>query len=153
MQQLKGFEQHSYNSLAKRFDYLVSRQTLTEWIAKGVIRPAQITSENRNTHLLFSTKKLNAIHHLMKKAQIYHAMKVPPSNRQTFAQRLATGRRHAEAVALGIEKRRKAGQPHGRGPDPALNPDDAVGRTHLTFDPKQDKNLIRIFGGFGKWKT
>jgi len=153
MQTLKGFEQHSCNSLAKRLDFLVSRQTLTEWIATGTIRPAQITKQNHNTHLLFSTAKLNQLHRLLKKAQIYHASKIPPGSRQTLAQRLATGRRNAEAVALGIEKRRKAGKYAGRGPDPAMNPDDAVGRTHLTFDPRQDKNLIRIFGGFGKWKT
>jgi len=153
MQTLKGFEQHSYSSLAERLGYLVSRQTLTNWINNGTLRPSQSTRQSHNTHLLFSTAKLNALHKLLKKAQIVHAAKIQGSSRYTLAQRLATGRRNAEAIARSNKRRRKGGLGEYPEPNPAMNPNDAVGRTNLTYDPSRDKNLIRIFGGFGKWKT
>lgn len=152
MQTLKGFEQHSFSSLASRLDYLVSRQTLSNWVENGTLRPAKITRNAKNTHLLFSTSKLNQLHRLLKKSQIFHAAKLPCSGRQSLAQRLEAGRRNAAIVGRLIEKRRLEGKPHGRAPNPATNPDDAVGRIHLTFDPKADKNLIRVFGGYGCWK-
>lgn len=153
MQTLKGLEQHSFSSLAERLDYLVSRQTLSNWVENGTLRPAKITRNPKNTHMLFSTTKLNQLHKILKKAQILQAAKIPFSTRQTFAQRLETGRRNAASVGRLIEKRRLEGKPHGAGPNPAMNPGDAVGQTYLTFDPKKDKNLVRVFGGFGKWKT
>lgn len=153
MQTLKGFEQHSFSSLAARLDYLVSRQTLSNWVDNGTLRPAKITRQPKNTHLLFSTSKLNQLHKLLKKAQIVHAAKISSPGRSTLAQRLACGRRNAELLFHGNKERRKNGLEEYREPSPAMNPDDAIGRRHLTFNPKHDKNLIRIFGGFGKWKT
>jgi len=153
MQTLKGLEQHSFSSLAERLDYLVSRQTLSNWVDNGTLRPAQITRQPKNTHLLFSTAKLNALHKLLKKAQIVHAAKIQGSSRCTLAQRLATGRRNAKACHEINKWRRHLGRKELSEPNPAMNPEDAIGRMSLTYDPTRDKNLIRIFGGFGKWKT
>ncbi|NDE18057.1 hypothetical protein EBZ80_24370 [bacterium] len=153
MQTLKGFEQHSYSSLTERLGYLISRQTLTNWINNGTLRPAQVTRQSHNTHLLFSTAKLNALHKLLKKAQIVHAAKIQGNSRFTLAQRLATGRRNAKACHDNNELRRHLGRKELSELNPAMNPDDAIGRMSLTYDPTRDKNLIRIFGGFGKWKT
>lgn len=153
MQTLKGFEQHSFSSLAARLDYLVSRQTLSNWVENGTLRPAKITRQPKNTHLLFSTAKLKQLHKLLKKAQIIHAARLPAESRQTLAQRLATGKKNAAAWAKSNEERRRRGKTESREPNPAMNPEDAVGRMHLTYDQNQNKNLIRIFGGFGNWKT
>lgn len=153
MQTLKGFEQHSFASLTERLDYLVSRQTLTNWVGNGTLCPTQITRQKKNTHLLFPTAKLNALHKLLKKAQIVHASKISGNSRYTLAQRLACGRRNAELIFHGNKERKKNGLREYPEPNPAMNPEDAVGRRSLTYNPKKDKNLVTIFGGFGKWKT
>lgn len=153
MKTLNGFEQHSFSSLAERLGNLVSRTTIRDWVLNGTLTASQITRQKRNSHLLFPTAKLNALHKLLQKAQAYHAARAKTGTRFTMAQRLDVGRRNAAAVAKANKIRRLAGKPEIRQPEPAMNSDDAIGRVSLTYDPKKDKNLIRIFGGFGKWKT
>lgn len=152
MKTLNGFEQHSFSSLADRLGNLVGRTTIRDWILNGTLTPTQITRQHRTSHILFPTAKLNALHKLLLKAQAHHAAKVKTGTRFTLAQRLVVGRRNAEAAAKTNKIRRLSGKPEVYQPEPAMNPEDAIGRVSLTYDPKKDKNLVRIFGGFGNWK-
>jgi len=153
MQTLKGYEQHSYSSLAERLDYLISRQTLTEWIQRGIIRPAQITRQKKNTHLLFHKNKLDQLYKLLREAQEEHASKIKGLKHVTLQQRVESGQRNSERIVRANERNRREGKPEQREPDPATNPRDAVGMTSLTLNPSLAKNYVRVFGGFGKWKT
>lgn len=144
---------HSFSSLAERLEHLVSRQTLSTWVQDGVLQPAKITRQNKNTHLLFPAGKLNQLHRLLQQSQILHAETIPLGKNHKLADRIATGKNNARAAAQLNERRRQMGRPEVPEPNPATNADDAIGRVRLTFDPSKNKNHVRIFGGFGKWKT
>ena len=145
------FEQHSFNSLSKRLGRLVSRQTLTEWIKAGVIKPTMMTKTANSTHLLFPKTKLAELHALLKEARDERIAKQAPSAQA--ARRMARIGEEAAAVAARTnEKRIKKGLKPIREPNPAMDDDDAAGITRLTLTPDRIENVQKIFSGYGLYR-
>ncbi|NBT35460.1 MAG: hypothetical protein EBT03_07960 [Betaproteobacteria bacterium] len=142
-----GYEQHSFNSLARRLRHLVSRQTLTEWVRGGKLKPALKTEGSHNSHLLFHKKKLDQLLQLLEKGYQERLEKFAKTNAEAARYRAA-----ATANALRVfeanKKRRAAGQDEIVEPNPCMNDSDARGIVHLTHGPKAKK----IFSGFGLYR-
>jgi len=151
MQKLKGLEQHSYNSLAKRLGHYVSRQTLKTWIDSGTIRPALQRTSSRNSHLLFPTAKLNQLRDLLKQA---HEERLGRSGES--AARVARMRQNALASARQRAEENERREARGRQPlpglEPAMNDDDARGLTRLTLTDAKIEGIQRIFSGYGLYR-
>lgn len=147
MKDLKGFEQHSYNSLSQRLNYLVSRTTLTHWIEQGVIKPSLVTKKNRSTHLLFPTKKLDQLLGLLERARDERLERLEPDPKRRAGMR-QTGFLNAKKTYELNRLRRQRGKAEVRQPQPALSDDDASGRMRMT----NAKQVQRLFSGYGLYR-
>lgn len=148
----KDYEQHSLNSLAKRLKLLVSRTTLKKWLENGNLVPAMQTRLSRNSHLLFTTSKLDQLLALLEQGYRERLGRLAKTNAEVLRYRAA-----AEANALrifeGNAKRRAEGLSEYEEPDPALNDNAARGVVTLKHTPAREKNTFTISSGYGAWKT
>jgi hypothetical protein len=142
-----GYEQHSFSSLARRLRNLVSRQSLTEWVRSGKLKPALRTEGVHNSHLLFHKKKLDQLLELLERAYQSRLEKFAKTNAEAARYR-AAATANALRVAETNRRRRKAGQEEIKEPNLAMNDEDARGIVHLTHNPKVKK----IFSGFGLYR-
>jgi hypothetical protein len=146
MQKFKDYELHTFSSLKARLYNLLSRPTLTSWIERGIIRPDKIVRKPNSTHLLFHKKKLEALLVLLLKGQVRQS-EAAVQDRAHAARLREIGRSNAAATARANAYRRRHGQPEIPEGDPALDPDAAIGRTRLIFDPERHGQAQRIFSG------
>jgi len=148
----KQYEQHSLNSLAKRLKLLVSRCTLGKWLKNGTLVPAMQTRLSRNSHLLFTTSKLDQLLAVLEEGYRQRLGRLAKTNAEVLRYRAA-----AEANALrifeGNQKRRAEGLSEYEEPDPALDDNAARGVVSLTHNPRREKNTYTIGSGYGAWKT
>jgi len=147
MKNLKEYEQHSFNSLAKRLSLLVSRTTIKKWVEAGELVPAMQQLGTRNSHLLFHSKKLDQLKKVLEEGYRQRLGRLAKTHAEVLQYRAA-----AEANAVRVfeanEKRRAAGQEEITEPNPAANDDDARGRVNLKTNPKKKK----LFTGYGLYR-
>jgi len=147
MKNLKEYEQHSFNSLAKRLSLLVSRTTIKKWVESGELVPAMQQLGTRNSHLLFHSKKLDQLKKILEDGYKQRLGRLAKTHAEVLQYRAA-----AEANAVRVfeanEKRRAAGQEEIAEPNPAANDDDARGRVNL----KQTQKRKKLFTGYGLYR-
>ena len=147
MKNLKDYEQHSFNSLAKRLNLLVSRTTVKKWVESGELVPAMQQCGSRNSHLLFHSKKLDQLKKILEEGYKQRLGRLAKTHAEVLQYRAA-----AEANAVRVfetnEKLRAAGQEEIAEPNPAANDDDARGRVNL----KQTQKRKKLFTGYGLYR-
>lgn len=143
MKNLKDYEQHSFNSLAARFNLLVSRTTLKKWVEDGTLKPAMQQRGTRNSHLLFHRKKLDQLAQLLERGFNERVGRLAKTNAKAVQYRKA-----ALANALRVfelnNKRRAEGLPEMEEPCLATSNDGARGVVRLTREPRKEKNVFTI---------